>query len=155
MSRIPRKYRRNERPVLVKHASGSRALVRARFDMRSTVGKAYRQSVDELVHHLGGPGEVSTVERRLIDNASRVLALKLLALDEMNRTGAFRDGAPTAAHEAYRRAIAEESAMLRSLGVTRRAKNVPALADYIASKGKTRRLAGSDTSDAEERENDD
>ncbi len=134
MKQIPRKYRRsrrvlsrlNARPpkVLVKHASGSRALVRARLDMRSTVGKAYRQSMDELVHHLGGPGEVSVVERRLIDNASRILALKLLALDEMNRTGAFKDGGPTPAQEAYRRAIAEESAMLRSLGVRPRAKRV-------------------------------
>src|SRR5581483_11017121 len=134
MSQMRRNYRRYKRPdsrrnatppkVLVKHASGSRALVRARFDMRSTIGRAYRQSVEELVQHLGGPGEVSAVERRLIDNASRVLALKLLALDEMNRTGAFKDGAPTPAQEAYRRAIAEESAMLRSLGLRPRTKRI-------------------------------
>jgi hypothetical protein len=112
------------RKLLVTHGGRSRALVRARFDMRSAVGKAYRQSVEELVHHLGGPEEVSAVERRLVDNASRLHVLKLLALDAMNRTGAFKDGAPTPAHEAYRRALADESSMVRSLGLKPRAKRV-------------------------------
>lgn len=112
------------RKVLVTHGGRSRALVRARFDLRSAVGKAYRQSVEELVHHLGGPEEVSAVERRLVDNASRLHVLKLLALDEMNRTGAFKHGAPTPAHEAFKKAVLDESAMLRQFGLKQRSKRI-------------------------------
>lgn len=112
------------RTVLVTHGGRSRALVRARFDMRSAVGKAYRQSVEELVHHLGGTAEVSAVERRLVDNASRLHVLKLLALDEMNRTGAYKHGAPTPAHEAFKRAVLDESAMLRQFGLKPRSKRI-------------------------------
>src|SRR5512134_232635 len=95
MPQIPRQRRRglrlkrpdaatNARPkkVLVKHGGESTALMHADFDMRSAVGKAYRESVEELTAHLGGPSEVSAVERRLIDNASRLHILKLLALAE-------------------------------------------------------------------------
>ena len=112
------------RAVVVHHAGDSVALKHVRFDMRSAVGKAYRQSIDELTSHLGGPGEVSAVERRIIDNVSRLLVVKLLAQAELNKSGPFKRGEPTAALEAYRRAIADETYMLRLLGVKRRAKQL-------------------------------
>lgn len=106
-------------------------MLHADFDMRSVVGRIYRESVEDLTTHLGGPTEVSAVERRLIDNASRLLVLKLLALAEADRTGYFKDGAPTAAHEAYRRAIADETNLLRVLGMRRRPKPTRTLADVL------------------------
>src|SRR5262249_21192885 len=135
--------------VLIKHASGSRALMHAHFDMRSTVGKAYRARVEALTSHIGG--DPSTVQRTLVDQAARLHLLTLQAWDELTRSGAFHRGMPTPANDAYRRAAADERSVLMILGLERKAKEIQDLADYQAKakrlpfKGRTL-----DVTDAEE-----
>lgn len=126
--------RENARPprVLVKHASGSRALMRAPFDLRSTVGRAYQQRVHELVAHIGG--EANAVQRTLIDHAARLHLVTRLAWEEIGRSGALRDGAPSPALDTYRRAAAEERSVLLTLGLNRVAREIPRLADVVTGR---------------------
>jgi hypothetical protein len=135
-------YRRSKRPdaaenarprkVLIRHGGDSRALRYADLDLRSTAGKEYRARVVELTAHVGG--DPTAPQRTLIDQAGRLHVLARLAWDELSRTGAFRDGEPLPAFFAYRSAIADEREVLRTLGLERRAKEVPDLNAYLASK---------------------
>ena len=126
----------NARPkkVEVHHAGGSKVLLHAAFDMRSAVGKAYQARVDELVAHLGGTEMVTAPQRTLIDHAARLRLLALLAWDEISTGGAFREGEPTSAFDAYRRVSADERDVLRTLGLERRTKSVPDLDTYLRAK---------------------
>jgi hypothetical protein len=135
----PLKWRaapRNGRPrkVLLRHASDSRALRYADLDLRSTAGKEYRARVTELTAHVGGDPTVPQV--RLIDHAARLYLLARLAWDELSRTGAFRNGDPRPAFDAFRRAAADEREVLRTLGIERRAKLIPDLNEYLQTQGR-------------------
>lgn len=121
--------------IVVVHAGGSRALSRAAFDMRSTVGKAYRARVDELTAHLGGPDMVTVPQRIFVEHAARLGVLALLALEEINRSGAFSGGDARPALDVYRRLAADEREVLRTLGLERKVKQVPDLDAYLQSKG--------------------
>jgi hypothetical protein len=133
---------RNARPkkIVVAHAGGAQVLMHSAFDMRSGVGKAYQARVDELVAHLGGADLVSAPQRTLIDHAARLRLLALLAWDELSRGGAFHNGEPRPAFDAYRRASADEREVLRTLGIERRAKPVPDLDTYLRGRGSMPRL---------------
>jgi len=122
--------------VWITHGGNSKTLLRATFDMRSAVGKAYQVRVEELTAHLGGAEVVTAPQRTLIDHAARLRLLALLAWDEISRGGAFRAGEPTAAFDAYRRVSADERDVLRTLGLERRAKPVPDLDSYLRAKAK-------------------
>jgi hypothetical protein len=106
--------------------------------------------VVELTSHIGG--SPNAVQRTLIDHAARLRLLTRLAWDELSRSGAFRGGAPTPANDAYRRAAADERAVLLLLGLERVAKEIPDLADYIKAKAKrlTLKSRRDDAVDAEE-----
>ena len=150
-SRIKRPdARANARPrkVLIKHGSNSHALMHAPFDMRSVVGKAYQHRVRELSAHIGG--EPNAVQRTLIDHGARMHLLTRMAWRELSTHGAYRHGSPTPANDAYRRAAADERSVLLLLGLDRKAKEVPELSEYLASKRLTFKGRSKDAVDAEE-----
>jgi hypothetical protein len=138
------------RAIVVRHGAGSQALRLGTFDLRSTMGKAYRARVVELTSHTGG--DPNAVQHTLIDHGARLHLLTQLAWDELSRSGAFRGGEPTPANDAYRRAAADERAVLLLLGLDRKAKDIPDLADYLKSKTKrlTLKARAEDAVDAEE-----
>jgi hypothetical protein len=125
----------NGRPkaVHVTHGGKSAALLSGKLDLRSSVGRSYRQHVEALAAHLGG--DPTAPEARLIDQASRLRLLALLAWSEIERGGAFRDGAPVPAVDAFRRAAADERDVLRLLGLQSRGKPVQSIDDYLAGHG--------------------
>src|SRR2546425_3731378 len=131
---------RNARPrkILLRHASDSRALRYADLDLRSTAGKEYTASKAMLTAHLGGQENVTGPQRVLIDHCARLHVLTRLAWDELSRSGAFRNGEPRPAYDAFRRAAADERSVLTMLGLERRAKDVPDLQDYLRSKASKR-----------------
>src|SRR2546427_1632887 len=136
--------------ILLRHASDSRALRYADLDLRSTAGREYAATKATLTAHLGG--EVTAPQAILVDHAARLHVLTRLAWDELSRSGAFRDGEPRPAYDAFRRAAADERSVLVTLGLERRAKDVPDLQDYLRSKASKRLRLGRtlDAEDAEE-----
>jgi hypothetical protein len=102
-----------------------------------------------LTAHLGGEENVTGPQRVLIDHCARLHVLKRLAWDELSRSGAFRNGEPRPAYDAFRRAAADERSVLVMLGLERRAKEVPDLQDYLAARNRKRLRLGR-TLDAED-----
>lgn len=119
------------RKVLVRHAGDTVALRYADLDLRSTAGREYRTRVQALTAHIGG--DPTAPQATLIDHAARLHVLARLAWDELSRTGAFRDGEPRPAFQAYRSAAADEREVLRMLGIERRAKELPSLSDVLSA----------------------
>jgi hypothetical protein len=115
--------------VVVGHGANSRALLRAPFDMRSRLGKAYRATIDALRAHVGS--DVTPPQVALIDQAARLRLLTQIAWSELQHSGAFRKGEIAPAFDAYRRAAADERAVLAILGVQRRPQPVPSLDEYL------------------------
>lgn len=144
---------RNARPrkVLLSHGRTSRLLRYADLDLRSAAGRAYQARVLALTVHIGG--DPSEPQKTLIDHAARLHLLTKLAWDELTRRGAFKGGAPTPAHDAWRRSAAEERAVLATLGIERREKPVPTLDEYLEQKSRERKpLTFKRTADVEDAE---
>ena len=134
--------------IRVKHAGESRTLRLGRFDLRRTEGRKYRAVVTALTQHLGGPEEITEPQRQLIDQAARLAIISGLAWDQLER-GAFRKGESVPALQTYKSVIADIRSILSMLGLERRAKAIPNLHDYLATKTH-KRLPLKDVSDAEE-----
>ena len=143
--------RRNGKPhaITVRYAGGQ-ALRLGKIDLRFKDGKLYRHRINELVQHLGGADMVSAPMRTLVDQAARFHLLTGLAWDALTRYGAYKHGAPTPANDAYRRAAADERSVLLLLGLDRKAKEIPDLAEYLRSKAKPRLTFKGPVEDAEE-----
>lgn len=144
--RILGRDKKPRRKVLVRHAGDTVALRYADLDLRSTAGREYRTRVQALTAHIGGDPTPPQVV--LIDHAARLHVLARLAWDELSRTGAFRDGQPRPAFQAYRSAAADEREVLRTLGIERKAKEAPDLSTYLASKRKALPVRIKDVEDA-------
>ena len=121
---------KHRKVVVVGHGGHGRSLLRAPFDMRSRLGKAYQAVMHALRLHVG-EAELSAPQAALIDQAARLRLLTQLAWSELQRTGAFVRGATAPAFDAYRRAAADERAVLNMLGLRRSEVKVPALQDYL------------------------
>ena len=119
--------------VITGHGANSRVLKRAALHRGSTLGREYAAQCEALSAHLGGAP--STPERLLIDQAARIHLLVQFAWAELLRAGAFHEGEPRPAFDAFRRAAADQREVLRLLGIERRTKPVPALHEYIRTKG--------------------
>ena len=126
--------------IILKHAGDSRALRLGRFDLRSTMGKEYRDRVAALVAHLGGVDAVSTPQRTLVARAARLGLLVEIMWDELSRTGALSNGDLTSAFHGFLRAVGDEERVLRLLGIERRARTVPDLDAYLRAKRPPRLL---------------
>jgi len=124
--------------VVLLHGNGSRALKYADLDLRSTAGKAYVRTKADLTAHLGGEENVTAPQLVFIDHAARLHVLTRLAWDEIERAGAFKHGSPCPAFDVYRRVSADLRDVLRTLGLERRAKQVPDLDAYLRSKERKR-----------------
>lgn len=122
---------RNGRPKVV-HIKGagttSLALRHAALSRGTRLGRAYDTAVQEFTAHVGG--EPSAVMKVLIDRAARAGLLAQIAWAEVVRVGAFRNGEPRGAFDAYRRAAADEREVLKLLGIQRQARPVQAIEDY-------------------------
>lgn len=121
----------NARPrkVAVTHG-GKSALARAAFDLRTRFGRAYRAHCATLTAHVGG--DPTAPQAALIDQAARLRLLGRLAWEELVQGGAFRNGAPRLAFDAYRKAAADEREVLRLLGVERRQRPIQTIEEYLA-----------------------
>jgi hypothetical protein len=122
--------------VVIRHGGESTALRLGRFDLRSSLGKQYRSRVEALVAHLGGADAVSVPLRSLVDQAARLHLLVGIAWTELSKTGAFLKGEPTPALHAFLRLIGEERSVLVTLGLERKAREVPDLQTYLEQKAK-------------------
>lgn len=114
--------------AFVRHGGGS-ALLRAAFDLRTRVGRLHKAQVAALCRHVGDP---TLPQTRLIDHAVRLRLLAEIAWGEIQRGGAFSEhGDPRPAVNVYRKAAADERAVLALLGLERRVQPVPTLDQYI------------------------
>jgi hypothetical protein len=132
----------NARPKTIRftHAGYSGALRLGRFDLRSTMGREYRDRVAALIVHLGGADALSTPQRTLVDRAARLGLLVENMWDELSRTGTLKKGETTSAFHGFLRVVADEERVLRLLGLERRTKTVPDLDTYLRNKGERKRL---------------
>jgi hypothetical protein len=135
------------RAVTVKYAHGETIRL-GKIDLRFTMGRRYRARIAALTSHLGG--DLTTPQAVLVDQAARFHLLTGLAWDALTKHGAYRHGSPTPANDAYRRAAADERSVLLLLGLDRKAKDVPELSEYLASKRLTFKGRSKDAVDAEE-----
>lgn len=123
----------NARPkkIVVSHGGGARALFKLNFDMRSKVGKWFAAHQAELIAHLGGEDELTPPLRALIDTAGRLSILAKLAWSDIARRGLTIDGQLNPAADTFMRATAREQAVLETLGLQRREKELPSLQEYL------------------------
>jgi hypothetical protein len=117
--------------VITGHGANSRVLKRASLHRGSALGREYAAQCEALTAHLGGAP--SDPERLLIDQAARIHLLVQFAWAELLRAGAFHEGEPRPAFDAFRRAAADQREVLRLLGIERRTKPVPDLHSYLGS----------------------
>jgi hypothetical protein len=127
----------NARPkkVIVSHGGASQLVLRAAFDMRSRLGRAYAAAHSALVAHLGS--DLTAPQAALVDQAARLRLLTQIAWSELQATGAFRRGEVAPAFDAFRRAAADERAVLALLGIQRHAREVPTLHEYLSNRPTT------------------
>lgn len=121
------------RSIVIRHGAGSDALRLGTFDLRSTMGREYRARMQGLVEHLGGADAISAPQRTLVDRAARLGLIVETSWAELSKSGAFRDGEPTAALHAFLRLIGEERSVLLTLGLARREKTVRSLSEVLSS----------------------
>ena len=122
---------RTKKVMILGHGASSRALMHGALDQRTRVGRAYRAHEAALVAHLGGAEAVTVPQRSLIDQAARLHLLGKIAWAELQRTGAFRAGELVPAFDAFRRAAADERAVLALLGLERKTQQLPSIEDYL------------------------
>lgn len=121
------------RKLVVVHGGGSAVLMNAALDGRSRLAKAYQQHVAALTQHVGG--EPSIAQRVLISQAARLNLLGQVAWSEIAQRGAFADGMPAPALDAFRKAAADERSVLALLGIEARGKRLPSLSEYLGNGG--------------------
>jgi len=136
----------NARPrtVVIKGpGTGSKALMRASLDLRSTVGREYFRRLGELRAHVGG--DPSVPEARLLDQAARLGLLVDIAWSALIQARTvLKSSSKNGLHpafEAFRKAATDERAVLQMLGIKRRAKDVPTVQEYIRQKQKEKELS--------------
>jgi len=122
--------------------AASRARLEA-FDRRTVAGRLVYEAKQEFTAHLGGAGEVSATEGALIERlAMRKL---MLALSDEIYLRVQATGTPRDVLEVGRQLAALEAGyvqMLKELGWKRKAKPVPTLQEYLASKRAAAALPG-------------
>lgn len=121
------------RKVTVLHAGKSRALWEATLDGRSKVGKAVAAEDAVLRAHVG-LGALSRPLETLCHQAARLKVIGAIAWHRLETEGVFLGGEPHPALSAFREAARDEREVLRLLGLERRAKELPTLAEYLRQK---------------------
>jgi hypothetical protein len=120
---------RSKKITLRAHGGSSKALLHAPLDLRSAVGKAYRNELQALLAHVGGEQHVSTPQRALCDQAARLALLEAMAWAEV-----LRDGVHAPAAQVFLRASSERRAVLVLLGLERKTKPAPTLEQYLGGR---------------------
>jgi hypothetical protein len=100
------------------------------LDRRTAAYKLERAYVVQVTAHLGGDPTVP--QARLIDHAARLRLIAQIAWGELMRTGAFRNGQPVPALDAFRRVIADERAVLQLIGIERHQFEITDVAAEVA-----------------------
>jgi hypothetical protein len=117
--------------VITGHGANSRVLKHAALHRGSTLGREYAAQCEALTAHVGGAP--SEAQRLLIDQAARIHLLLQFAWAELLRAGAFNEGEPRPAFDAFRRAAADQREVLRLLGIERSPQPVPDLHSYLSA----------------------
>jgi hypothetical protein len=126
--------------VRVGYGSDKRSVLRrVQFDKRSRFGKLYFAHVEVLENHCGN--DLSAPQRRLIDQAARLMLLSQLAWEDMQVHGAIKDGDIRPAFAAYVKTAKEEREVLSMLGLKRPVKELT-LQDYLAGRAQQQNSLG-------------
>ena len=131
MSRRPDAARNARAPkVNIVHGGNSRKALTAPLDGRTAAGRLHASIVAGLVAHVGG--EPTLPERELIEQAARLGVVVRMAFAELIDGGRLTtDHGVAPALDAYLRAARDQRALLESLGLARRAKDVPTLSEVL------------------------
>jgi hypothetical protein len=127
---------RNTPPRAVAIRYGGRsALRRARLDRRTGEAKFELALIAERVAHLGGESEVTEPMLSIVRHSARLELLLALAHAEVVRSGVLdAKGELSGAVDAFLSIGKELREALKVIGLERRAKQVPSLADYLAGR---------------------
>ena len=120
--------------VHVIHGGNSSALLRQPLDGRTVLGRMYKEHVAVLENHLGN--DLTPPQARLVDQASRLALLSTIAWAELIEKGVFQKGIPAPAVDTFIKASGQERDILKLLGLSAPAKQLPNLTDYIEGKSK-------------------
>jgi len=121
----------------------SKALLRDPLDLRTNVGKTYHAHKLALRAHIGG--DPSVPEEKLIDQAARLAVLADIAWGGlMRRCTLLKNGGLHPLFEAYIKATRDQRAVLLTLGIDRRAKDVPDLQTYLRQKAQEKQPEATD-----------
>jgi hypothetical protein len=120
------------RAVKITHGFRSKALMRDPLHAGTVVGKAHRAYIAALTSDLGG--DLSTAERTLVEQVSRLHLIAQLAWNNVAREGLFgKSGHARPAYDAFLRTVNNQREILKVLGLQRRAKPVLSLQEYLGA----------------------
>lgn len=126
----------NARPhkIFPVHAGAAKVLRRGVLDTRGALGKTYRTELSGLTAHVGGDPTLTLA--RLVEQGARLHLLEAMAWAETQAApGLIRaDGTPHPAIDVLLRTMRERREVLKLLGIERRQKPVPSLADYLSGR---------------------
>ena len=140
MPKLARRFRprhpasaKNGRPhaVTMKYG-GTSALRAARVDQRTPEAHFENNKIAARVQHAGGADVVTEPLLSIIRHSARLELLVALAYAEVLRVGVVHDGAVSGAFQAFLTAGRELRGTLELIGLERKQKPVPSLAEYLA-----------------------
>jgi Tfp pilus assembly protein PilO len=96
---------------------------------------AMAESQQAIVNDLGGDSELSQLQRDMVRSYLRLGLIEDFAFANVEKSGVFTTkGAQRAVVSTLMKAIAQRSELAKTLGLSRRAKRVEDLRDYLASR---------------------
>ena len=116
--------------VALRHG-GQSAYAWASLDGRSTEAYQERHFTAQSVQDLGGPDQVTTAQMQLIQQAARMKVLEHIAYGAIIKEGDWTNGKVPNAVYAFLSIAARRTEVLRLLGLERKQKEIPSLAQYL------------------------
>ena len=90
---------------------------------------------DAVFADLGGREQVSTTRAELVEDFARAVVLRDVAYDHLAAVGPLSRGRRRAVLDVYLQSSARAEKLACQIGLTRRARQVPSLDDYLDSRG--------------------
>lgn len=124
--------------IRVVHGGKSTALLKGEFDLRTKIGREHKTRLAVMKAHMGD--DLTAPLERIADQAVRLSLLEDIAWAELSRASSIvnsKGDGLNPAFDAVLRAAREHRNVLEIIGLQRKAKQVPTLAEYLASREST------------------